>query len=222
MKRTYAFCCNDNEKLLLSTPVVAAGQALSYTSSDFDGSELSMGIRFKVSDNTSGFLVDCTQTDGTKNWSLFFFGDNYLSYEDGNNGRIQLFEVTEGIVYHVWIDIDADDLDVYWQAEGGSSNYQNTEISTNTSSDSMIHLGTNFSKDDPLIGTLWDFAYSTAKNSSAITYIPGGCNFAWTYYWPMREGSGAACTDVIQGVGLTVTTGSSWTGDDTDDPRRWA
>lgn len=219
MKQTYAFCCNDNKKLLLSTPVIGAGEALSYTSSDFDGSEFSLGIRFIYTGGGTS-LIYCNQSDGALNWSIYV-GAN-LAYYDPTNGEIVLFPVSQDTVYHVWIDLDADDLDVYWQEEGGTRNYSNFAISTNTASDSTIYLGTNYDLDDPFSGTLWDFAYSSAKNSSASTYIPGGMNMAWTYYWPMREGAGLDCYDIIQGADLGVTSGFSWTGDDTDDPKRWA
>jgi hypothetical protein len=222
MKQTYAFCCNENEQLLLSTPVIAAGQALSHTSSDFDGSELSLGIRFKADDVTAGTILECYDTSTTDiSWSLHIVLGELYFYSD-EDSEIYLFDVSVDTIYHVWIDVDADDLDVYYQEEGGARNYSNIAISTITNADSAVYIGTNAALDDPLDGTLWDFAYSTAKNSSATTYIPGGCNLAWTYYWPMREGTGAVCADVIQGVGLTVTTGFSWTGDDIDDPKRWA
>jgi hypothetical protein len=220
MRKAFAYACNDNDGLLLSTPIPDATGGLTYTSAVFNGNNFSVGFRVNVTNTDSGTVIHCSQSDSTLNWIIYFNAGN-LEWADPVNGVITLATLVAGN-YHVWIDVDPDQLDVYWQEEGDSRNFDAFAISEITSVDSMITVGNTYNLDDPLLGTVYDLAYCAAKISSATTYIPGGCNFTWSRYWPMREGTGDTCTDIITGAVLDGSSGITWTGGDTDDPLRWA
>ena len=230
--RRFAFACNDNDHLLLSTPTItAANQGLYVLSSMFDNSEWSMGFRFRLASVTgTQYLLQNTISTNTKNknWEIYMV-DNSLRYSTAATGSVSMFsDLVAGRDYYCWIDAYEEDVYCYlYDTVTGTEYSDNFGQTYNLASDSIVTVLSDFEKFSPTTsGTIWDLAFIPGTGEYWSTFKHGGIHKYFFYsFWPMREGTGLSCRNLTYSAAALTTGGIfsdfSWTGDDDDEAKRW-
>lgn len=228
MPRRFCSSCNAANNLVISTPVAEANdQGLFILSDVFDGSEFSLGFRFYVTTLTPSTQHLLQNTDSTtpKNiwWEIYVLNDSKLKFGTSIDGAIELYSgITTNTLYSVWIDAYEEDL--YWYIYNWSTGLtvsDTTGRGITSASDSFLTLLNDYNNSSYLHGSLFDFAYVPGSYNGSSLYLKGGLNYYFFHgFWPMREGSGSYCNQLIQkgpsapwpslGSGGIFTGGFSW------------
>ena len=231
--RRFAFACNNNDRLLLSTPTItAANQGLYVVSSMFDQAEWSMGFRFRLA-SVSGtqFLLQNTISTSTKNknWEIYMV-DNSLRYSTAATGSVSMFaDLVAGVDYYFWMDAYEEYVYCYLFDTSNDTEYGGDFAqSYNLASDSIVTVLSDYEKSSPATGaTIWDLAFIPGVGEHWSTFKHGGIHKYFFYsFWPMREGTGTICRNLINTAIPLLTGGTfsgnfSWTSDDDDESKRW-
>jgi len=212
MPKRYASACNMANKLVLSTPIAEADNEGLYCMSDvFDGSEFSVGFRFYTTTLTPNIQYLLQNTDSTKTktkyWEIYVTNDGKLVFSTALDGGIQLFSgITTDTLYSVWIDAYEETLNWYiynWTTKARVSDTTDRQITN--AANSILTVLNNYENNAYLHGSLFDLVYVPGLSEASDIYLTGGCAYFFFYgYWPMREGSGAYCNQLIQRPGATV------------------